>query len=148
MEKKVLYKAMISIGLGLAFIMVSFLFEFPNESFLWGFGGGGIGSGTMMLFKYIHWSKPENQKEYSHIIKKQTIELSDERKVMLREKSASITGMIMLGIYCLFIILFAILNTLGYLPQLSQYLISGLSILIIIQITSGIIIFNHLNKKL
>lgn len=148
MEKKVLYKAIISIGLGVAFIIVSFLFEFPNESFLWGFGGGGIGSGTMMLFKYLRWSKPENQKEYTHIIKKQTIELSDERKVMIREKSASITGIIMLGIYCFFIIFFAILNTLGYFAQISQYLVIGLSLLALIQLISGVIAFNYLNKRL
>ena len=148
MKKQVLYKAIISIGGGIAFIILSIVFEFPNESFLWGFGGGGIGAGTTMLLKYIHWSKPENLEEYNERLKSQKIELSDERKVMLREKSARITYMIMMGIYFFFIILFGIVNTLGYFTQLARHLVMGLSLLVLIQFVCGAAAFSYLNKRL
>ncbi|MPM65092.1 hypothetical protein SDC9_111984 [bioreactor metagenome] len=148
MKKDTLFYGIISTILGSVFIGLALIFEFQAEGYLWGFGGAGLSSGIMSVWKYIHWTKPENISEYNERLKTEKIELADERKIMLRDKSARITYMIMLGLYVALIMIFSVLSTFGYFTPFSRYLVIIFSVMIIVQFFIGIIAFSYLNKRL
>ena len=61
MKKSMLYTGIGYMLFGLMSIAIALIFEFKFESFLWGLGGAGMGPGIMMVWKYMHWSKPEKR---------------------------------------------------------------------------------------
>ncbi|MDU4750971.1 MAG: hypothetical protein E6X86_08080 [Clostridium butyricum] len=67
---------------------------------------------------------------------------------MIRDKSGCITYKIMLMLYCGLIVVFSILNAIGYIHPISQYLVIAFVTLLIFQYICGIIVFKYLNKKL
>ena len=108
MKKSMLYTGIAYAAFGIACFMLAILSEWKTESLLWGFGGAGTGSGMMMLWKYFHWTNPKNREEYEKRLQKECIELRDERKIMLRDKSGRITYIFMLLLYCLLILAFGV----------------------------------------
>lgn len=145
MKKSILYTGIGYTLLGVISLIIALLTEFKFEGILWGLCGAGIGPGITMICKYVYWSKPENKVRYNEKVK---IEMVDERKVMLRDKSGCITYRIMIAIYCILIMTFAVLAVFEYFMPFSQYAVIGLSILLIFQHICGIVIFNRLNKRL
>lgn len=133
---------------GIMCIAIALIFEFKFESFLWGLGGAGIVPGIIMIWKYMYWSKPENRDEYNERLRIEKIEMADERKVMLRDKSGRITYLIMLGVYGVFLMIFSFLTAMRWLMPFAKYFVIVLSILLIFQFVCGIIVFNYLNKRL
>ena len=148
MKKSMLYAGVGYMLFGIMCIAIALIFEFKFESFLWGMGGAGIGPGIMMVWKYMHWSKPENRDEYNERLRIERIEMADERKVMLRDKSGRGTYLIMLGVYCILLMIFSFFTTMGWFMPFSKYIVIVLSILLIFQFVCGIIVFNYFNKKL
>ena len=148
MKKSILYTGIGYTLLGVISLIIALLTEFKFEGILWGLCGAGIGPGITMICKYVYWSKPENKVRYNEKVKIEKIEMVDERKVMLRDKSGCITYRITIAIYCILIITFAVLAVFEYFMPFSQYAVIGLSILLIFQYICGIVIFNRLNKRL
>lgn len=148
MKKSILYAGIGYILFGIISIAIALIFELKFESFLWGLGGAGMGPGFMLVWKYMHWSKPENRDEYNERLRIEKIEMADERKVMLRDKSGRITYLIMLGAYCALLMIFSFLVTIGWFMPFAWYFVIVLIILIIFQYVCGIIVFNYLNKRL
>jgi hypothetical protein len=146
MKKSMLYTGIGYMLFGLMSIAIALIFEFKFESFLWGLGGAGMGPGIMMVWKYMHWSKPENRDEYNERLRIEKIEMADERKVMLRDKSGRITYLIMLGVYCVLLMIFSFLVTIEWFMPFAKYIVIVLSMLLIFQFACGIIVFNYLNK--
>ena len=72
--------------------------------------------------------------------------MADERKVMLRDKSGRITYLIMLGVYCVLLMIFSFLVTIEWFMPFAKYIVIVLSMLLIFQFACGIIVFNYLNK--
>ncbi len=148
MKKSMLYTGIAYAAFGIACFMLAILSEWKTESLLWGFGGAGTGSGMMMLWKYFHWTNPKNREEYEKRLQKECIELRDERKIMLRDKSGRITYIFMLLLYCLLIMAFGVCASLGWFMPFARYAISGLGVLLIIQYLFGIAAFRYLSKRL
>ena len=148
MKKSILYTGIGYTLLGVISLIIALSTEFKFEGILWGLCGVGIGPGITMICKYVYWSKPENKVRYNEKVKIEKIEMGDERKIMLRDKSGCITYRIMIVIYCILIMTFAILDVFEYFMPFSQYAVIGLRILLIFQYICGIVIFNRLNKRL
>ncbi|HBJ2623173.1 UNVERIFIED_ORG: hypothetical protein B2H98_01510 [Clostridium botulinum] len=148
MKKSVLYTGIGYLLCGITFIAVALFTEFKFEGLLCGFGGAGVSCGIVSILKYIHWSKPKNQNEYNKRLKIEKIELEDERKIMIRDKSGCITYKIMLLIYSILIIIFSIINMIGDFKPLSTYIVITFVILLVFQYFCGIFVFNYLNKRL
>lgn len=148
MKKSLLYTGLGYLIFGIVFIIIALITEFKFEGLLWGAGGAGIVPGIVDILKYLHWSRPENQEKYNEKLKTEKIEMNDERKIMLRDKSGCITYKIMLVIYCVLIILVSIINSVCNFKPLSIYIVVTLVILLIFQYACGIIVFNYLDKKL
>ena len=148
MTKKMLYTGLIYLLAGLGFIACALIWELPGEGLLWGFGGAGIGGGVAMLWKYFYWSRPAKASEYAKRLDDERIELADERKIMLRDKSGRLTYVIMLYLCCFIAILCAALTAFGLMMPLSRYLALIFSGLILFQFLCGIVVFSYLNKRL
>lgn len=148
MKKSDLYIGLGYLILGTVLFGLALFTQYRLESLLWGFGGACFGSGVVTTCKYLHWSKPENQSEYNEKLRIEKIEMEDERQIMIRDKSGCITYKIMLMLYCGLIVVFSILNAIGYIHPISQYLVIAFVTLLIFQYICGIIVFKYLNKKL
>lgn len=148
MEKSVVYKGTACTLLGVVSLLIALFTEYKFEGILWGVCGATTASGITMICQYVYWSRPENKTRYDEKEKNERIEMADERKVMLRDKSGRITYHIMIAIYCILIMMFTILSVFEYFMPFSRYAVIGLSILLVFQYICGIVIFNRLDKRL
>ncbi|WP_343209516.1 hypothetical protein [Anaerolentibacter hominis] len=148
MKKSMLYTGIGYTLAGLLFIILAVATETRLDALLWGFGGAGIGPGLMMIWKYLYWTRPGKREEYESRLKTERIDLRDERKIMLRDKSGRITYVIMTGVYCLLILAASIVNVLGYLRPFSTYLVYILTFLLLFQFLCGLFVFHKLDSKL
>lgn len=131
--------------LGIILIAVSMRIDNRLSSLLFGFSGGCIGPGIMMIYKYFYWNAPKNRQKYQEKLEHESIELHDELKVKLRDKSGRYTYLLGLVILCVSIVIFAILGQLNIVD--AHITILFLYGYLIFQIIAGILIFKHLLKK-
>lgn len=146
MKKSNLYVGLVYLFIGIIFLVSALNFESRLESLLFGFAGAGICGGAVILWKYCYWTRPENRDRYQEKIENENIEIHDERKTILRDKSgryAYIIGMIVLSVS---IVIFSIIGSLNIIEN-SKLIILYLAGFFIFQYVTGILIFNHLNKK-
>ncbi|MDD2421910.1 MAG: hypothetical protein PHU78_07205 [Heliobacteriaceae bacterium] len=146
MKKSNLYVGLIFLFIGIACLVIALNSDSKLDSLLFGFAGAGICSGTVILWKYYYWTRPENRATYQEKIENENIELHDERKTVLRDKSgryAYIIGMLFISAS---IVIFSIMGNLNIIEK-SKFIIIYLAGFLVFQYIIGILIFNHLNKK-
>lgn len=132
--------------LGIALLFISLQFNTKLDSLLFGFSGACIGPGVMLIFKYYYWNLPKNKNKYNERIENENIELHDERKEKLRDKSGRYAYILGLVVVSLSIFAFSILGKLE-IVQNSKLIIFYLGGYGIFQLIIGVIIFRHLSKK-
>lgn len=147
MKKSTLYLGILYTIIGVTFFLVAFLYEFSFEGIMWDFSGAGIGSGLTTIYKYLYWSRPSKSEQYKQKLYDEHIEMNDERKIMLRDKSGRISYVILLAMYIVLIFIFSMLGAFSIMP-IADELVIGLSLLMMFQFICGIIVFQYLNKKL
>ena len=101
-----------------------------------------------MIGKYFYCSSSKHQAEYERRLKKEAIDLTDERKIMLRDRSGRIAYTAMLLLQLVLVFLFSILSILDYFSPFSKYACIGLGLLLIIQYLFGSVAYNRLSKTL
>ena len=146
MKKNNFITGLLFLLVGMICLVTALLFETKLNSLLSGFAGAGISSGIVMLWKYYYWIKPENKDKYKEKIEKENVELHDERKEMLRDKSgryAYILGLIVLSIS---IVVFSILGSLEIVGD-TRLIVLYLGGLLVFQYIIGVIIYKKLSKK-
>ena len=146
MKKSNFHVGLVYLFIGIVCLVSALYFNSKLESLLFGFAGAGICSGAVILWKYYYWSRPENRERYQEKIENENIELHDERKTILRDKSgryAYIIGMLFISAS---IVIFSIMGSLNIIEN-SKFIILYLAGFLVFQYIIGIIIFNHLNKK-
>ena len=146
MKKDNLYIGLASLFIGSVCLVIALNLKTGIESLLFGFAGAGIGPGAVMLWKYHYWTKPENRKRYQEKIENENIELHDERKTMLRDKSGSYAYLIGLAVISVSMVIFSIMGNLNII-QNSRLIILYLGGYLVFQYIIGVVIYNHLNKK-
>ena len=132
--------------IGIVCLVIALDFGTKLESILYGFAGAGIGSGAVSLWKYYYWSRPENRERYQAKIEQERIELHDERKIILRDKSGRYAYLIGLIVISASVVIFSIIGSLNVIEDYTL-IISYLAGFFVFQYIIGILIFNHLNKK-
>lgn len=146
MKKSNLITGLIYLIVGISCFIIQNIFETGLDSILIGLTGAGVGGGAVMLWKYYYWTRPKNQKEYEDLVEDRTIDLQDERKEKIRDKSgryAYILGLIILSIS---ILVFSVLGSLDIINN-SQLIVLYLGIFLIFQYIIGIVIYRYLSKK-
>lgn len=148
MKKSMLYTGFVYFFVGIISLVIALTTAYPLEALLWGITGAGIATGIRLLGKYYYWTKPEHKAEYDARLQNEAIQLKDERKVMLRDKSGRLAYIAMMLLQLILTFIFSILSMLDYFYPFSRYACIGLSILLIIQYVFGIVAYRRLSKSL
>lgn len=146
MKKSNLLVGLLYILLGLTcLVLVSFCDSRLND-LLFGFSGAGIIPGFVMVGNYFYWTSPKNKDKYAQRIDNQNIELQDERKEKLRDKSGRYAYLFGLVVISLSIIIISIL---GHLELIANYrfMVIYLFFYFIFQYVIGVILFYYLSNK-
>ncbi|MEI3102368.1 MAG: hypothetical protein V8T45_11805 [Oscillospiraceae bacterium] len=145
MKKTQLISGIIYTLLGLALLLTA-IFTNTEIGMLYGLGGALTGPGLVMMGKYFYWSRPQNRQRYEERLDNERIEMNDELKQKLRDRSgryAYVLGMVTVS---LSIFVIGILEDLGLIGD-SRPMILYLAAYLIFQVIAGIAIFNRLLKK-
>ena len=146
MKKGNLYIGLLYLFIGIVCFVIALNFESRLENLLFGFTGAGICSGAVILWKYYYWTRPENKDKYQEKIENENIELHDERKTILRDKSGRYAYIIGLIVISVSIVIFSIIGSLNIIEN-TKLLITYLAGFLVFQFIIGILIYSHLNKK-
>lgn len=146
MKKDNLYIGLAYLFIGSVCLVIALNLKTGIQSLLFGFAGAGIGPGAVILWKYHYWTRPENSKRYQEKMENENIELHDERKTMLRDKSGRYAYLIGLAVISVSMVIFSILGNLDII-QNSELIIFYLGGYLVFQYIIGVVIFNRLNKK-
>lgn len=143
MKKSVLYSGIGYLLAGVACTSLQFFSsQFKYDYLIWGLGCGFIGSGLSLIYRYFYWSRPKNAPKYEAKMKEEQINLNDERKIMLRDKSGRIAYIITFGV------LFVINMVFTYILRVDTYIFVTLWLLLIFMYVCGVVVFYYLDKKL
>lgn len=148
MKKSMLYTGFVYFFVGIISLVIALTTAYPLEPLLWGVTGAGIATGIRLLGKYYYWTKPEHKAEYDARLQNEAIQLKDERKIMLRDKSGRLAYIAMMLLQLILTFIFSILSMLEYFYPFSRYACIGMSILLIIQYIFGIVAYRRLSKTL
>ena len=131
---------------GIILLGVALLTDSVLDSLLIGFAAATISSGIFMTCKYFYWSTSKNKERYQEKIENEKIELHDELKSKLRDKSGRYAYAIGLMTVSISIIIFFILGQLEIIDN-SRLIVLYLGGYLLFQIVIGIVIFKQLLKK-
>lgn len=144
--KNYLYLGIVYFFVGITFLVIELNFETKSDGMLYLFAFAGFLYGGLSLFKYFYWSRPKNKDKYYEKVEERNIEIDDERKTILRDKSGRYTYNIGLSVISAIIILLTIIHSFN---NIANY---NLMILILggygtSQYIIGVLIYNYLSKK-
>ena len=146
MKKGNLLEGILFVLGGIILLGAALLTDSVLDSLLIGFAAGAICSGIVMTFKYFYWSTSKNKERYQEKIENEKIELYDELKSKLRDRSGRYAYAIGLMTVSISIIIFSILGQLEVIDNL-RLIVLYLGGYLIFQIVIGIVIFKQLLKK-
>lgn len=146
MKKSNFFTGIAYLIVGIFFGIIAGLTDTKLESLLWGFTGGGLGGGSMLLWKYFYWNCPNNKDKYAQRLEHESIELHDERKEKFRNQSGRYAYILGLITVCISIVIFSVLDALE-IVQHTKALVLYLGVYLIFQYVAGVLIFRHLNNK-
>lgn len=147
MKKSNLWAGLLFLVLGLCVLVFSILWvDGTFGSLLGGLGGGLTGSGAVQVWKYWKWTRPENAERYREKLEQEQIDLRDERKEMLRNKSGRYAYLLSMAVCALAAFLVALLGSLEiiahYLP-----LLYVLTAFLVFQYVAGVVIYRRLSRR-
>lgn len=133
--------------MALGAVCLAFALSTENSlgSLLFGFSGAGLIGGLSLIWRYFYWSSPKRRDVYEARLEENQINLKDEFKESLRNRSGRIAYLITLLVITLSMVVFSVIGSLGVLD--TKLLVLYLSILWIFMYGIGIIVYRILMKK-
>ena len=117
MKKSVLWTGIAMIAVGLCLLAAAIFWDTPLDSLLCGFSGAFFGPGIVQICKYVKWTKLETEDSWRRHVEEEQIELRDERKSMLRDRSGRYAYVLGMLLACAAMVVFSIFISLS--PHLS-----------------------------
>lgn len=146
MKKEILIEGIFFVFGGVVLLCTALLTDSVLDSLLVGLAAGAIGSGIVTICRYLYWNAPKNKERYQEKVENETIELHDELKSKLRDKSGRYSYTIGMLIVSASIVIFSILGQLEMIDN-ARVIVLYLSAYLVFQIIIGIVIFRRLLKK-
>lgn len=146
MKKSNLIVGILYLIAGIACLLAALFTESKLNSLLFGFSGAGIGPGLLMICKYFYWTSPKNRGRYQERLENERIELHDELKEKVRDKSGRYAYVLGLFVISISMVVFSVLGALEIIDY-SRMIVLYLGGYMIFQIVAGIVIFNRIIKK-
>ena len=117
MKKSYLWSGLGMMALGLVCLATAVFWDTPLGSLFCGFSGAFTVPGAMQVWKYYRWTRLETEDSWRRHVEAEQIELRDERKTMLRDKSGRYAYILGLLAVALAIVAFSVLVAFGLLPD-------------------------------
>ena len=148
MKKRELWFGLGMIAGGILFLLAALLLDTPLDSLFCGFFGAFTAPGAVQVYKYVKWTKLETADSYQRHLEEEQIELRDERKEMLRNKSGRMAYTLGLLAAAVSMTAFSILGKLGIVEEsASRLMILFLAAYLIVQYGAGVFFYRRLEKK-
>ena len=148
MKKSYLWSGLGMIAGGILFLLAALLLDTPLDSLFCGFFGAFTGPGVIQVYKYVKWTKLETPDSYQRHLEEEQIELRDERKEMLRNKSGRIAYNLGLLAAAVSMTLFSVLEKLGVVEEAAgRLLILFLAGYMLFQILVGWALYRMLDRR-
>ena len=112
MKKSNLIVGILYLIAGIACLLAALFTESKLNSLLFGFSGAGIGPGLLMICKYFYWTSPKNRGRYQERLENERIELHDELKEKVRDKSGRYAYVLGLFVISISMVVFSVLGAL------------------------------------
>lgn len=148
MKKGDLWTGVGMIAAGILCLLAALLWETPLGGLLCGLCGAFTVPGIAQVCKYVKWTSPKNAPIYLERLERERIDLRDERKSMLRDKSgryAYILGLLTLSAA---VIVFYLLEAFGAIGEReARLIVVFLGAYILFQSIAGIAIYRLLEKR-
>jgi len=136
------------VAVGIVFLLTALLWDTPLRSLLYGFAGAFTAPGIIQIGKYIKWTRPKNVPIYRERLEQERIDLRDERKSMLRDRSGRYAYVFGLAVLTAAVLVFSILEMLGIIGKAEGRLITlFLAFDLIVQYLAGIVFYQMLAKR-
>lgn len=113
---------------------------------LWGLTGAMAGMGFAIIYKYIYWTRPKNKERYAEMLENERIDMHDELKEKIRDKSGRYCYVIALVAIALSMMVFSVLSSLEIIKE-GKLIVLYLGGLLIFLYVIGIIIYKRLLNK-
>lgn len=127
-------------------LIIALMFETRLNSLLFGFSGAFIVPGIVIIGKYFYWTSPKNRNKYAERLENENIELHDERKEKLRDKSGRYAYLLGLAVTSFSVVLFSISENLEVITS-SKLIVLYLGGYLAFQFIAGAVIFRRLSNK-
>lgn len=148
MKKSYLWAGLGMIAAGILFLLAALLWETPLESILYGLFGAFAAPGTVQIYKYVKWTNPKNAPVYRERLEQEQIDLRDERKEMLRNKSGRIAYILGLLVVALAMIACSILEAFGFLGEdMARLAVLSMAAYALFQLAAGWVVYRLLEKR-
>ena len=148
MKKRDLWTGVGMTAAGILFLLAALLWDTPLDSLLCGFCGAFTVPGIAQIVKYVKWTKPENVPVCRERLEQERINLRDERKAMLRDKSGRYAYVLGLLIAAAAVLVFAALEMLGVIGKAEgRFMTLFLSSYLVVQYIAGLVFYRMLEKK-
>ncbi len=134
-----------SVG-GLIFLMITLLIDSRLSSLLFGMAFAAACSGISMVCRYLYWNAEGNRERYAEKLAQEEIEIHDELKVKLRDKSGRYAYVLGLGVISVSIVVFGILGQLEIIGD-SRLIVLFLGGYMVFQVFAWNVIYKHLMRK-
>ena len=147
MKKSDLWTGIGMIAVGLVCLAAVFLNTLVSSLFA-GLFGGFTFPGVMQVYKYCKYTSPKHAAEYQERLEQEQIDLRDERKEMLRNKSGRIAYILGLLVLAISMTVFSFLGKLGIVDEAAaRLLIFFLAGYLLFQLFTGILVYGLLETK-
>lgn len=147
MKKSDLWTGIVMIAAGLACLAAVFLDTVLSSLFA-GLFGAFTAPGLMQVYKYRKYTDPKYREEYRARLEQEQIDLRDERKRMLRDRSGRIAYVLGLLFAAVSITAFSFLGKLGVVDEAaSRLLIWFLAGDMLFLLLAGIVAYKLLERK-
>ncbi|WP_325200147.1 hypothetical protein [Oscillibacter sp.] len=148
MKKSSLWTGLVMIALGTLFLLAALLWDTPLEGLLFGMFGAFAAPGIVQVIKYVKWSSPKNAPLYRERLEQEQIDLQDERKSMLRDRSGRYAYILGLLVAALAMLVFSVLDAFGIVGEDSAALmVLFLGGYAVFQLVAGWVIYKRLEKR-
>lgn len=148
MKKSNLWTGVGMIAAGIVFLLSALLWDTPLDSLFCGFCGALTVPGAVQIVKYVKWTRPKNISIYRERLEQEQIDLRDERKTMLRDKSGRYAYILGLLISAAAALIFSVLAMLGMIGEAEgRLMVLFLYVYLVVQYLAGFAIYHLLEKK-
>ena len=146
MKKSNLYWGIGYLLAGVIFLFLGFQFIDRLSSIFFGLAGAFMGPGIMMIYRYFYWNRPENIERYAMRMEQEQIEIHDELKTKLRDRSGRYAYVLGMCVISISIIVFTFLDALE-IVHFGKFITYFLGAYLVFQLIAGWIIYRILLKK-